>query len=443
MTAVLRNVYTVQPICGVTRSAFIAAKAGIHFSVASAGLNMDSRFHGNDGSSAGRSPPDLMIRRFRMTLSLRHFCGVPVLGLPMVSKAPCRRPASTIGFLKPNRILLIQSRWMGDVLLCTPAVRALRRAFPAAHLAFLAEPPGAAALEGNPDLDEIIPIEKGWASALRVQQSVRAGRFDVVVDFRSTGSTARIVALSRAPVRIGIRGRGPRNLAYTSLLGRNDGAGYMAREKLRLLGSLGIDAETEDLRLRIALGCAERARAARLWDKHGLDGQRVVAISPVSRTRYKQWGAERWAMVADALVESGVPILLTSGPTERAQVQAVIDHMHQPVVSDCSATSVHELGALYERCALWAGNDGGLKHVAAATGTPTVAVCRWRQSQRWSDPGAGSGQYALEAPPLQGCDLRCAKCSHLGCLMAVSVQSVFEAVRGALANSPAEYLRAL
>jgi ADP-heptose:LPS heptosyltransferase len=83
-----------------------------------------------------------------------------------------------------ERFLLVQPRFMGDVLLCTPSIRALRRAYPAARIDFLTEPPGADALRGNPHLDAVIewPRER---NALSRGWSLR-GRYDTVVDFRST-----------------------------------------------------------------------------------------------------------------------------------------------------------------------------------------------------------------------------------------------------------------
>jgi ADP-heptose:LPS heptosyltransferase len=217
---------------------------------------------------------------------------------------------------------------------------------------------------------------------------------------------------------------------------------YAAREKLRLLEPLGIDWTRADPKPVISLGVAERIRAAELWERNGLEGQTVVAISPVSRIGFKQWGAERWAAVADSVAANGTRVILTSGPAQRHQVRAVVERMTQPVIWDTTAANVREIAAVYERCTAWAGNDGGLKHVAVAAGTPTVAVYRWRESARWSDPDAPT-QYALEAPPPQGCDLRCELCPHLGCLEAVTVQRVAEAVRLALGSRSPERLHSV
>jgi ADP-heptose:LPS heptosyltransferase len=314
---------------------------------------------------------------------------------------------------------------MGDVVLCTPAIRALRRALPSARLSFASEASGVDALRGNPHLDELLLLEPGWRAALKLNRLVRGRRFDAVVDFRSTASTARVAALSGARIRIGWRGRGPRNLAYTHLLPRDGGEEYVARQKLRLLSPLGIDPERADATLELVPSPEDHLWSERIWKAHALGGEAALALSPMSRTRHKQWGAERWAAVADRLAEAGFRVLLLSGPAETAQVRAVQERMRRPALVETSAANVRELAAAYRRCLAWVGNDGGLRHVAAAAGVPTVTVFRWLQTAFWSDRDPAAQQVALEAPPRGGCDRRCDACPHLACLSAVSASTTF------------------
>jgi len=333
-----------------------------------------------------------------------------------------------------GRVLFIQSYYMGDVILATPAVRAARRAFPGARLEFLTTGPGVGALEGNAHLDEVIRLERGVGAQMRLMRELRRRRYDAVVDFLSNPRTALLVAATGAAVRVGVRAGGPRDLAYTDLVPREPGPVYIARQKVRLLGPLGIDAEAiDDLSLEVAIGAAERAWAAGVWERTGL-GTRgpVVAVSPVSRERFKQWGAERWAVVADRLAERGFEVLITNGPGEREQAAAVAERMRHRAVWDYGPTTVRQLAALYERCALWVGNDGGPKHVAVAAGTPTVTVIRWRLGPVWTDGASATPHVAIDRAPPQACDRRCARCEHLGCLGAVAAEDVVAAALEAL-----------
>jgi heptosyltransferase III len=324
-----------------------------------------------------------------------------------------------------RRILLVQVRNMGDVLLCTPSIRAVRAAFPHARIDFLSAAPGADALAGNPYVDECLVWRSGWRDGWKLLRAIRGRRYDLVVDFQSTPRTARYVRFSGARRRLGVRGRGPRNSAYTELVPKVSGPVYTAVQKLMVLAPLGIEVPN-DLSLDLVVGEAERRWAAEVWARFGLEGESVAAVSPVSREDYKQWGAERWAAVADDLAAAGARILVTGGPGERDQVRAVVERMRHPAVWDYGPTTLRQLGALYERCALWVGNDGGPKHVAAAVGTPTVMVVRWQIGPVWADATARVPQRFVDAEPAEGCDLHCERCAHLGCLTALQPHSVSE-----------------
>jgi heptosyltransferase III len=332
-----------------------------------------------------------------------------------------------------ERLLLLQPRWMGDVLLCTPAVREARRAFPDATIEFATEPPGGEVLGNNPYLDEVLVAERTVRSRLSLLRRVARGRYDAVVDFRSTGSTAQLTAVSRAALRIGIRGRGPRNLVYTHLVDRLGLDTYAARHKLDMLHPLGVPVhEVRDLSLDLPISANARTRAAEIWHHHGLEGERVVAISPVSREAFKQWGAEKWAAAADGVMAEGARVLLTHGPGERDQVHAVADRMTHEPVWDYGSTSIEELAAILERCVLWAGNDGGAKHIAAAAGLPTLTVIRWQIGPVWTDASARAPQSYIDQAPPDGCDLKCPTCPHVGCLGAVQPEEVVNRLRAAL-----------
>lgn len=314
----------------------------------------------------------------------------------------------------PERLLLVQLHHLGDVLLCTPAARAAREAWPDARIDFLTGPLGADVLTGSPYLDNVIHARKGLGGWWRTRQLLRAARYDTVVDFHSTPRTARWVGATRAGVRIGIVGRGPRNRAYTTLHPREPGRVYMARQKLRLLGHLGVDTEgVGDLRLHVAIGPAEHAFAAEVCARQGLGAAPVVALSPVSRMAFKQWGAARWVAVGNGLHAAGCSVLLTSGPGEEAQARAVAEAMDRPPVWRYGRTRLRELAALYTHCAVWAGNDGGPKHLAVAAGLPTVSVVRPGLGEVWNDPGAPAPQRFFDPPA--ACTARCARCRGRGC----------------------------
>ena len=288
---------------------------------------------------------------------------------------------------QPERILLIQLHHLGDVVLATPAARAARAALPGARIDFLTSPLGAQALQDNPHIDNVI-VKPSW-------RSLRAARYDAVYDMHSVPPTALYTAMTGARERIGIRGRGPRNLAYNKLLDKEHGHIYMARQKMRLLGDLGVKPDIANASLVINITDEQRVWAAALLEQKQMFTP-VVALSPVAKHDYKQWGAKNWAAVGDALAESGAAVLITSGPGEEAQAEEVAKLMKQPSVYSYGRTTVRQLAAIYQQCALWVGNDGGPKHLAVAAGTPTVTVYRGDLGAIWSD-AQSSKQIAIDS----------------------------------------------
>ncbi|MEX2608379.1 MAG: glycosyltransferase family 9 protein [Gemmatimonadota bacterium] len=333
----------------------------------------------------------------------------------------------------PGRVLLVQLHHLGDVLLCTPAVRTVRAAFPGTRLDFLTGSAGAEALADNPHVDGVVAGGKGLAAWWRIRRRLRAAAYDVVVDFHSTPRTARWVAATRAPVRIGVRGRGPRNRLYTLLCPREGGPVYMARQKMDLLAPLGVEPRAYgDLRLEMHPGPAAHARADAILRTAGLDGpEPVIALSTVARVPAKRWSVAAWAAVGNALTAAGARVLLTSGPGERHQARAVAERMTGPSVWDYGATTVRELAALYGRCAAWGGNDGGPKHMAAAVGTPTVTVFLPGMPAVWNDPAPVVPQVAFERAAGPACASGCGTCS--ACLGGVDPQDVAAALLTAAA----------
>ncbi len=319
------------------------------------------------------------------------------------------------------RILLIQLGRLGDVLLGTPAIRSLREAIPAAEIDFLTRPAFAPILEVNPSLDRVRRYTPRRTEAALLREAFGPDRYDVVVDFQSTPHSAILARLTRAPMRIGWDKR--YRIGYTHRLRQSGEHVYAAAHKVELLRPLGV--AVGSLRLELPVSAADREHAAALWERLGwpVDAP-AAALSPVSRRSYKRWPLDRFAAVGDALSRRfGGRLLITSGPGEEHVARTVAETMREPAVWDYGRTTLGQLAAIYERCALWVGNDNGPKHIAAAVGTPTVTIFRPGQGAAWTNPEAPA-QVVVEAPrggerPLE----------------AVSVEQVLEAIEAALARA--------
>jgi len=302
-----------------------------------------------------------------------------------------------------GRVLLVQLRALGDVLLCTPAVRQLRRALPDARIDFLTHPVESAALDGSPWLDEVLVYRKGGREG--VSRTLRLARrgYDAVVVLHShhAARASAVGALLPAPLRIGFDDRRPWEWRYTHVVPAAPLEDtYNAVAKLELLRPLGVSPDPRDAALEIPISPNDEAWAAEEWARLGLDGAApVVAMAPVTRVAAKNWGLDRWARVADALSDAGWRVLVKHGPGERAQAEAMARAARSPLVWDHRPSTVRQMAALFRRCGAWVGNDGGARHVAVAAGVPTLAVARAGKGRPFTDTRPGSPHRYLEPPP--------------------------------------------
>ena len=332
----------------------------------------------------------------------------------------------------PERILLIQLRRIGDVLMTTPAVRALREAYPEARIVYLTEPPADQIFRNSPHVDEVwsFPLKAGVRQRWAMVQRLKSQRFDLAIDFHSHPRTALISRVSGAPRRIGLDLRG-RRWAYTDPVQLPEGRHYAAVHKGALLGPLGL--ELGSILPEVHLGTEERAYAERLLGGLGVEPEDfLVALLPVSRQPYKVWPVDRYARLADWLVERhGAKVLLLWGPGEESFVRQLRAAMQHEALPDYPVPSLLELAALLERADLYVGNDAGPRHFAIAVGTPSVGVFGKPHPENWTPPGSPIHHTVSYDP---GCKDACTypRCSHLNCINGVSFEAVQEATGQAI-----------
>jgi heptosyltransferase-2 len=299
------------------------------------------------------------------------------------------------------RLLVIRLRRFGDLLLATPTLRAIRLGYPTARIEMLVQAGFHHVLAGNPHIDDLLVLEPGFAAWGRLLRICRQRNYDAVLDLQSSSRSAPFVLASSARIRVGWRKRSGRDWVYNRLVpGWNDPI-YVARNTLRLAAAIGAP-PPRDLRLELAVSAAERANAAHLFARAGIDTTRpIIGLSVVASAAWKAWPLESYAVLADRLIKTlGAQVVFTNGPGELEQVRAVVKRMHErPTLWDYGQTTIQELGALYERCHLWIGNDGGPKHVATAVGCPTIVIISSGNERVWTECGEGTGQVAVHAPP--------------------------------------------
>jgi ADP-heptose:LPS heptosyltransferase len=285
----------------------------------------------------------------------------------------------------PRRILLIQLRAIGDVILTTPAIRVLRRRFPEARIDFLANAAPAEALENNPHLNEVLiyPYSPNDAAGLlRQGLKLRQKRYDVVIDFLGTAATALLTRFSGAPVRVGYRLRF-RRILYTHHEIGYRGDIYNALTKFSLLRPLGI--QDEELAPEMFVPAEAEGWAKEYFYRTGLANQSVIALAPQAKRLRRRWPGDGFAAVANWLQDQEHRIILIWAPGEREYVESVAK-MISPEPAISPQTSLMQSAALMKRCRLLVCNCGGAKHVAVAVGTPTFTIHGPTDPRVWTPP---------------------------------------------------------
>jgi lipopolysaccharide heptosyltransferase I len=348
-----------------------------------------------------------------------------------------------------ERILIIKLSAIGDIIHTLPAAAALRRAYPEAWLAWMVEKAGASLLRGNPDLDELITVDTrawraNWWMGLRhawyVTRHLRRASFDLCIDFQGLLKSGVFTYLSGAPRRLGLprqRCREPLSAIFTNIHGPlSDASRHIVDQLVELLQPVGV--ATPERRFTIPLSEADEHFAERVWRELGLRSDvPVVVLYPGAAWQTKRWGELNFARLNDALIRRfQVRTLLTWGPGEEPLIQRVVRATaYTPAIAP--ATTLLQLAAMIARGRAFVGGDTGPLHLAAAVGTPTVALFGPSDPRR--NGPYGLGHVILQRQlPCSHCYQR--TCNHWQCLPGIEVDTVVDAVGSLLAKDKSDGL---
>lgn len=287
----------------------------------------------------------------------------------------------------PSSILVIQLRRLGDVLVSTPALEALRLAYPRARLDFLVEPPGDQVLDGNPHVDAVLRYDasRPWAMI----RDVRARRYDWVIDFLGTPRSALLTRLSGARLRAG-PGHVFHRWAYQLRFPPPAPERYAAQVKLDALrAGFGIAAPAA-VRPTFPVPAQARTRAEAALAALGVaPGDFVFAVLPFSRRPTRGWPRRHVArLLAD--FHRGTPartLLFWGGPREEQDARWIAESAGPAVRLVPDTRDLKFLGALLARADAALACDNGLKHMAMALGVPTLTLHGATRPGNWNPPG--------------------------------------------------------
>ena len=328
---------------------------------------------------------------------------------------------------KKCKILCIQLKQIGDVLMTTPAIKALAKARPQLEIHFLTLSPSHQIFEHSPYIFRIILAteKKGIKVFLNLNRTIKNEKYDVIIDFFGQPKTALLAWLSGAKRRIGFHFKG-RSIFYTDKISLPEASSYAAIHKSSLLKPLNIN--VEETQIEFHLGEEDHIRAKEILKYLKCDDTKpLISVSPVSRRDYKVWPPERFAQVCDQLISKyQAQILFIWGPGEEHFIKAVREQMREKDLGDYPIPSIRETAALFKLVDLHFGNDNGPMHFAIASKTITVSIFGRPKVVNWSPPKHPK-HLAFEYDP--GCKNNCVypKC-QLECLKGISQEKVYNAI---------------
>lgn len=285
-----------------------------------------------------------------------------------------------------NSILIVRLSAIGDVVMASPLIHALRTRYPEARIAWLAQPEVRDLLEKHPELDEVIVWPRGewrrlwrerrfgaWLRELRsLVRRLRALRPDLAVDLQGLLKSGIWVWLSGARRRVGLGSREGTRYLMSEVFPRGGDSARISSEYLYLAERL--DLPVDDFSMRIALVPEDEAFAERFIAGRGLqDGYAVIC--PFTTRPQKHWFEERWASLASRIeAELGLKVVMLGGPGDREAAGRVAAAAGEGLIDAVGETRLRQAAALIGRARLLVGVDTGLTHMGIACATPTVAL---------------------------------------------------------------------
>lgn len=332
---------------------------------------------------------------------------------------------------RPDKILFIRLRLLGDIVFTIPPVQMFKSRFPDTEIYYVVEEPFKEIAGMIPGIREtiVIPRKMGIRRMLEFRKKIKTLGIDTVIDFHCGPKSAQLTWLSGARHRIGYRTPN-RNWAYNRLIPRNpdnrrDSRTHSVFNQARLLEPFGIEANENSLPRfpEIQIDEAEIGE----WVKEVAAGGKKVVIHVGAGNAFRDWGEDKFSGLTDALLKQDVTVLLV-GKGSHEEKRAAALARERAVMNLAGRLSVTELFYLISHSSVYFGADSGPLHLASLTPTPQVALYGpnvpeisgpWRQSM------VTIIQKKMDCRP---CDQRTCIYGIIPCMKNITMDEVYEAI---------------
>jgi heptosyltransferase-1 len=345
--------------------------------------------------------------------------------LPLIQKEPPKIEPSSI-----KKILLIRLRRIGDIIMTTPAISALRKAFPKAFMAYIVEKPFRSLVEGNPDLDKIIVLseEKTIKESLALIKQIRKEKYDLVLDFHSGPRASLITFFSKAKIKLGYRIK-YRHFMYDLALPRSKEDGYFhsVQNHLNLVQALGVKVNSLCPLSLPKAQKEEHQKIKKIIKENRLDSSKVIALHISAGNEFRDWGTENLIRLINLLTpHEGIKIVLIGEKKDKPTEEEILTRAIHPPLSLVGELNLRELGELISQSCLFVGSDSGPMHIAASTSTPIVAYFGPTLSAHFA-PWMAKASIIEKDFDCRPCKQKRCHYKDFRCLQSIKPEEVYEA----------------
>jgi heptosyltransferase-3 len=339
-----------------------------------------------------------------------------------------------------ERILLVRLRSIGDTVLTTPSLFALRRFLPAARIDILLEDWVAPVFEEFEHLDNVITLERGSTAArLKVAREIRGTQYDVVYNLHGGTTATLLTRATGARHRVGFAhyqyGRLHNHLAPTSLSLWGRAQAHSVEQQLALLGWTGVPVSDRPPTHLKVTDRADASITAKLQAAGLNPGASFAVVHPAAATETKRWATEKFALVVEDLSARGLAVVALDGPTQTQVVEDLKARSSAGLIG-LTDLSLPEVTALLARARLFVGNDSGIAHIAAAVEAPVVVIFGSSNVAHWRPWAKSPAEIVLEEMECQPCHgYFCEKFAQPECILRVPVERVTAAIERVLRES--------
>jgi lipopolysaccharide heptosyltransferase II len=346
----------------------------------------------------------------------------------------------SIDWSSVNRVLAVRLRSIGDTVLATPSLIALKRFLPNADIDILLEDWVAPLLEGHDAVDNVVTIGKTFTEKLETAREIRRRKYDVVFNLHGGSTSTFLTYATGAKHRVGYEGY-RYSFLYSDVLSSSAdfwqrSPTHSAEQQLALLGYVDVPVDHRPKSRLIISHSASTAIEKRLATERTEHPERKFAlIHPTAAFETKTWPIEKFARTIEYFADRGVQTIAVAAKHETETLDRLRQESKVPVTT-FDDLSLPEITALASKAKLFVGNDSGIAHIAAAVNTPAVVIFgssnrdHWRP---WTDAPNEIVFSEIECSHFKG-EIRTGT-DHPTCIQCVSVEQVVAAIGRVLKES--------